>query len=222
KTWKVWTKSQRFLFYRVFIQKLLFMRIANRIKLRYIIILFSLGILCLILWNTYQLFQTFKQEERLKMEIWAKAQKGLHMVDENEPVDVEFQRFVLSQNTTIPIAMVTPEGVVEMANVDEKIMEDDEIKEQLLNQLKAQNPPIEVEHPNGSIYIYYGNSSLVNKLKYYPMALISILILFGGLVYSYFRTNRISAENRLWAGMAKETAHQIGTPLSSLLGWIEL
>ncbi|HLV46859.1 MAG TPA: HAMP domain-containing sensor histidine kinase [Flavobacterium sp.] len=196
------------------------MRIANRIKLRYIIILFSLGILCLILWNTYQLFQTFKQEERVKMEIWAKAYKGINLADEH--TDVEFQTFVISQNTTIPIAMVNPQGVVEMANVDEKIMEDDELKERFLNQLKAQNPPIEVDHPDGTIYIYYGNSSLVNKLKYYPLALISILILFGGLVYSYFRTNRISAENRLWAGMAKETAHQIGTPLSSLLGWIEL
>src|SRR5690606_12146631 len=175
------------------------MRIANRIKLRYIIILFSLGILCLILWNTYQLFQTFKQEERVKMEIWAKAYKGINLADEH--TDVEFQTFVISQNTTIPIAMVNPQGVVEMANVDEKIMEDDELKERFLNQLKAQNPPIEVDHPDGTIYIYYGNSSLVNKLKYYPLALISILILFGGLVYSYFRTNRISAENRLWAGM---------------------
>src|SRR5690606_6228262 len=146
--------------------------------------------------------------------------KGINLADEH--TDVEFQTFVISQNTTIPIAMVNPQGVVEMANVDEKIMEDDELKERFLNQLKAQNPPIEVDHPDGTIYIYYGNSSLVNKLKYYPLALISILILFGGLVYSYFRTNRISAENRLWAGMAKETAHQIGTPLSSLLGWIEL
>src|SRR5690606_21933014 len=120
-----------FLFYRVFIQKLLFMRIANRIKLRYIIILFSLGILCLILWNTYQLFQTFKQEERVKMEIWAKAYKGINLADEH--TDVEFQTFVISQNTTIPIAMVNPQGVVEMANVDEKIMEDDELKERFLN-----------------------------------------------------------------------------------------
>ena len=196
------------------------MRIANWIKLRYIIILFSLGILCLILWNTYQLFQTFKQEERVKMEIWAKAYKGINLADEH--TDVEFQAFVISQNTTIPIAMVNPQGVVEMANVEEETIENSERKERYLNQLKAQNPPIEVDHPDGTIYIYYGNSSLVNKLKYYPLALISILILFGGLVYSYFRTNRISAENRLWAGMAKETAHQIGTPLSSLLGWIEL
>lgn len=198
------------------------MRLTNRIKLRYIIILFSLGILCLILWNTYQLFQTFKQEERVKMEIWANAQKGVNMVGENDNVDLDLNYLVITQNTTIPIAMINPNGIIEMANVDEKITEDTKLKERFVSQLKAQNSPIEISHPSGTFYIYYGNSSLVNKLKYYPLALISILILFGGLVYSYFRTNRISAENRLWAGMAKETAHQIGTPLSSLLGWIEL
>lgn len=199
------------------------MRLTNRIKLRYIIILFSLGILCLILWNTYQLFQTFKQEERVKMEIWANAYNGINTADENDNIDLGLNNFVITQNTTIPIAMINPEGIIEkVANVDEKITEDTKLKEKFVSQLKAQNPPIEISHPSGTFYIYYGNSSLVNKLKYYPLALISILILFGGLVYSYFRTNRISAENRLWAGMAKETAHQIGTPLSSLLGWIEL
>lgn len=199
------------------------MKLINNTKLRYTIILLSLGILCLILWNTYQLFQTFKQEERVKMEIWANAYNGINTADENDNIDLSLNNFVITQNTTIPIAMINPEGIIEeVANVDEKITENTKLKERFVSQLKAQNPPIEISHPSGTFYIYYGNSSLVNKLKYYPLALISILILFGGLVYSYFRTNRISAENRLWAGMAKETAHQIGTPLSSLLGWIEL
>ncbi len=196
------------------------MRLSNSIKLRYIIIFFSLGILCLILWNTYQLFQTFKQEERIKMEIWAKAQKSINLADAN--VDLDLSVFVLSKNSTIPIVIVDPSGGVSSANIDEKIAEDPALIKQFIHKLEAQNQPIEFDHPNGTFYVYYGNSSLVDKLKYYPLALISILMLFGGLVYSYFRTNRISAENRLWAGMAKETAHQIGTPLSSLLGWVEL
>lgn len=196
------------------------MKLINSTKLRYTIILLSLGILCLILWNTYQLFQRFKEEERTKMEIWAKAYNGINLADEH--TDLELNRFVLSQNTTIPIAMVNSKGEVEMANVEDKVVNDSLLKKQFFQLLKAQNTPIEVDHPDGTFYLYYGNSSLINKLKYYPLALISILILFGGLVYSYFRTNRISAENRLWAGMAKETAHQIGTPLSSLLGWIEI
>ncbi len=70
--------------------------------------------------------------------------------------------------------------------------------------------------------LYYGDSPLLVKLQYYPLALLLILLLFGGLLYFFFQTSKASEQNRLWAGMAKETAHQIGTPLSSLMGWITL
>jgi two-component system, sporulation sensor kinase D len=62
----------------------------------------------------------------------------------------------------------------------------------------------------------------LNKLKYYPIALLLIIVLFGGLVYNFYRSTKMATQNKLWAGMAKETAHQIGTPLSSLIGWLEI
>ena len=62
-----------------------------------------------------------------------------------------------------------------------------------------------------------GNSEILNKLKYYPLALLLIIFLFGAVIFFFFKTNKVSEQNKLWAGMAKETAHQIGTPLSSLL-----
>jgi signal transduction histidine kinase len=70
--------------------------------------------------------------------------------------------------------------------------------------------------------IYYGNSELLNKLKYYPMALLLIIFLFGAVAFFFYRSTKIAEQNRLWTGMAKETAHQIGTPLSSLVGWTEI
>ncbi|MEK9782096.1 MAG: histidine kinase dimerization/phospho-acceptor domain-containing protein, partial [Flavobacteriales bacterium] len=70
--------------------------------------------------------------------------------------------------------------------------------------------------------LYYGDSATLTKLQYYPLALLLIIFLFGTVVYFVFKTNQIASQNRLWAGMAKETAHQIGTPLSSLIGWIAL
>src|SRR5690606_32610663 len=70
--------------------------------------------------------------------------------------------------------------------------------------------------------LYYGNSPLLNKLKYYPIALLLIIILFGAVVYNFYKATKMSTQNKLWAGMAKETAHQIGTPLSSLIGWLEI
>ena len=70
--------------------------------------------------------------------------------------------------------------------------------------------------------LYYGNSPLINKLKYYPLALILIIVLFSAVVYFFYRSSKNAAQNKLWTGMAKETAHQIGTPLSSLIGWTEI
>ncbi|MBT8296399.1 MAG: HAMP domain-containing histidine kinase, partial [Gramella sp.] len=71
-------------------------------------------------------------------------------------------------------------------------------------------------------YLYYGNSPALNKLKYYPIGLTLIGFLFIGVVYFFYTTTKNSEQNKLWAGMAKETAHQIGTPLSSLIGWTEI
>ena len=92
--------------------------------------------------------------------------------------------------------------------------------------MKNQNKPIIVSYKDNeaiiNLYIYYRDSDLLTKLKYYPVALILILILFASVIYLFFKSNKVAEQNKLWTGMAKETAHQIGTPLSSLLGWIEI
>ncbi|MBQ0739869.1 sensor histidine kinase, partial [Aquimarina celericrescens] len=74
----------------------------------------------------------------------------------------------------------------------------------------------------GKQYLYYGDSSILTKIKYYPFILLLIIFLLLGLIYLYYVTAKNSEKNKLWAGMAKETAHQIGTPLSSLVGWMEI
>lgn len=195
--------------------------VRKSIYTRWFLGFFSFLILGLILWNTYLLFQTFKEEERIKMEIWAEANK---IINESElDANIDFPSDILIKNTTIPGILTTEnDSIISHFNLPSEAEADLKLQQKILNDLKTQNLPIEILHPDEVQYVYYGNSSLVTKLKYYPMALVAILSLFGMLVYSYFRTSRISSENKLWAGMAKETAHQIGTPLSSLLGWIEL
>ncbi|MBA5792992.1 HAMP domain-containing histidine kinase [Flavobacterium sp. xlx-214] len=189
---------------------------------RWFILLFSLGILILILWNTYLLFQTFKHEERVKMEIWAEANKKISDVSDLD-ADIELPSNILIKNTTIPVVLTTNnDSIITVSNVPEEAFENKVLQYKILADLQKQNQPIEIKHPSGNQLVYYGNSSLITKLKYYPIALVAILVLFGLLVYSYFRASKMSSENKLWAGMAKETAHQIGTPLSSLMGWIEL
>jgi len=92
-----------------------------------------------------------------------------------------------------------------------------------LSGLKNENDPIIIEYVPGKFQkIYYGDSELLKKLKYYPIALLLIIILFAALVYNFYKSTKMATQNKLWAGMAKETAHQIGTPLTSLVGWVEI
>jgi two-component system, sporulation sensor kinase D len=193
---------------------------------RWFIIFTSFLIIVLIVWNTYFLFQTFKDEERAKMELWAQSLVTLNNADP-ETDDVELPRRIITTNTTIPIIVTDiqngKEIIINNANIPEEVIKDTVQLGEVLRKIKAENTPIKMEITKNKYHtIYYGNSSLLNQLKYYPIALLLIIVLFGTVVYIFFKANRMAAQNRLWAGMAKETAHQIGTPLSSLLGWIEI
>lgn len=194
----------------------------NRNTTRWIIICASFIIVTLILWNTFTFFQIFKNEERLKMQVWASAQKSLLKADlEND--NIELNQEILSGNKTIPLILTEKNAIINQTNIDESIIKDSIKLNELWQQLKKENEPIKIEYDKGKFqYIYYGNSSLINKLKYYPIALLLIIFLFGTVVYNFYRSTKMATQNKLWAGMAKETAHQIGTPLSSLIGWLEI
>lgn len=188
---------------------------------RWIIIAASFVIVVLILWNTYIFFQIFKNEERSKMELWASAQKSLLNADET--TDIEFLWNITSNNKNIPIILTENDTVINSANIDEIVLTDRAVAKEYIARFSKENEVIVIEYVPGSYqYLYYGNSSLLNRLKYYPIALVLIIVLFGFVVYNFYRSTKIATENKLWAGMAKETAHQIGTPLSSLIGWLEI
>ena len=189
---------------------------------RWFIIIASFFIVILILWNTYNFFQIFKNEERAKMEFWASAQKTLANANEHTDVELPFQ--IITNNTTIPIFITdSKENIIDFNNIDEEISKDSVALNKYFNSIKNDNQPIKMERSNNKYQlVYYGNSPLLNKLKYYPVALLLIIILFGAVVYNFYRATKMATQNKLWAGMAKETAHQIGTPLSSLIGWLEI
>ncbi|MCK0161472.1 sensor histidine kinase [Allomuricauda sp. F6463D] len=179
-------------------------------------------IVSLILWNTNSFFRQFKEEERLKMEIWATAQ--LELIQSS--VDQELGNLtlkVLGNNTSTPMILVNEEGSYKTHNISEDKMADSLYILKKITQFKSENEPIQIIQEEELLEtLYYGNSEVLNRLKYYPLALLLIIFLFGAVIFFFFRTNKASEQNKLWAGMAKETAHQIGTPLTSLLGWNEL
>ena len=189
---------------------------------RWFIIVSSFFIVVLILWNTYNFFQIFKNEERAKMEFWASAQKTL--ANANEFTDIELPFQIIQNNTTIPMIVTdSKDSIISHNNIEDAIANDTAALKKYFNSIKNDNQPIKMQLSEKSYQlVYYGNSPLLNKLKYYPVALLLIIILFGAVVYNFYRATKMATQNKLWAGMAKETAHQIGTPLSSLIGWLEI
>ncbi|KGL62741.1 two-component system sensor histidine kinase [Polaribacter sp. Hel1_85] len=156
------------------------------------------------------------------MEILAAAQKELGNNDDlNANVDLPLK--ILENNSNIPLISVDENGLMESQNLDSLKSLDPKYLEAQLIKMKAENEPIEVSYKGkNKKLIYYRNSDLLNKLTYYPVALILILFLFLSVIYMFYNSNKVAETNKLWTGMAKETAHQIGTPLSSLLGWIAI
>lgn len=195
----------------------------NRNKLlNWGLIITSLIIVILILWNTYSFFQKYRREERVKMEILAAAYKRLNNPDLD--ADTSLELAILESNTSIPMIVTYEDGSISLdKNLNEsKKKRSPEYLQKQLAIMKAQNKPILVENNNVKQYIYYKDSRVLTNLKYYPIALVFILLLFAFIIYLFSRSNKIASQNQLWTGMAKETAHQIGTPLTSLLGWIAI
>ncbi|RKR15088.1 histidine kinase/DNA gyrase B/HSP90-like ATPase [Maribacter vaceletii] len=187
-----------------------------------VLLAIAFGIVSLILWNTNSFFKKFKEEERLKMEIWATAQSELLQSSENMDLG-NLTIKVLQNNSSSPMILENKDGSIRVNNMPNKKIEDSLYIRKKIIQFQNENIPISIDQQGEHLAtLYYGNSDVLNKLKYYPIALLLIIILFGAVIFFFFKTNKASEQNKLWAGMAKETAHQIGTPLSSLLGWNEL
>tara|TARA_R110002124_G_scaffold120895_6_gene279052 strand:+ start:109887 stop:111044 length:1158 start_codon:yes stop_codon:yes gene_type:complete len=189
---------------------------------RWLFIIVSIIIVSLILWNTYVFFNQLKENERSKMQLWATAQTEFQKEDLNEGNEIVLQ--VLQSNTTTPMMVYSyNEDRYDARNIPENQWNTPEKIEKLILKFSSEYKPIDVSYKDEVLQtIYYGNSPIINKLKYYPAVLILILFLFITAIYFFNKTAKSAEQNRLWAGMAKETAHQIGTPLSSLVGWTEI
>ena len=189
-------------------------------------LIFAFILVILILWNTNALFDSLSLQERSKMELWAMAQK--EYIKNPSLSNLTFE--VLQRSGTNPIIQVDEfDKIIEIRNIDWDNKKQDSIQlYNLLYEIKKENDPIIIQYKNdqGELVInqklYYGNSSILKKLQYYPLALLLIIFLFGTVLYFVLKTSRVAEQNRLWAAMAKETAHQLGTPLSSMMGWISL
>lgn len=174
------------------------------------------------LWYTNKLVKNLSEEERKKIQLWAEATKKLADINDDY-TDLSFLSNVISNNTTIPVILMNnKEEMVSYRNLDSLASLNDEyIKEQMAI-MKSQHEPIEISLIGGNKnYILYKDSILLVKLRYYPYFQLAVIALFLVVSYLAFSSSRKAEQNQVWVGMAKETAHQLGTPLSSLIAWLE-
>ncbi|MFO8130179.1 MAG: HAMP domain-containing sensor histidine kinase [Bacteroidales bacterium] len=132
---------------------------------------------------------------------------------------------VARNSASVPVIITdsSRRNVIEYGNIDTLKIRDTAYVQQIVHEMEQENPPIEIElGERGVKYIFYKNSPLLLRLMYYPYIQFGVIGLFLILAYIMFDTARRSEQNQVWVGMSKETAHQLGTPLSSMMAWIEL
>ncbi len=136
-----------------------------------------------------------------------------------------FMSEITANSSNVPVIVTdsTQTNILQFGNLNDVRMSNPTYANKMLQEMKNQNEPIEINFPEqGRAYIFYKNSNLLTKMKWFPVAQILVISFFLFIAYLLFSASRRSEQNRVWAGMAKETAHQIGTPLSSILAWVEL
>lgn len=167
--------------------------------------------------------EELKEEESVKISNYAKTLELLNTETDIPPKTQFFLVQLIEQNTSIPVILVDEKGnYIDSKNVSKKIISDSLKLKEELNEMAESYYPILIKLPFGNQYVYYKNSVLLTQLGYYPFVLIILVTLFVWFTYWYFKTVKKTEQSLLWAGMAKETAHQIGTPLSSIMGWLEI
>src|SRR6476661_449567 len=177
-----------------------------------------------IIYSQY-LAKKIAREERMKVEEWVEA--GKLLVNDRTGMSDKLVGIIITQNRSIPI-IVTDEkdNILDHVNLDStEIARDTNYLREKLKSFRSKNEPIEwTNQTNASEknYYYYGNTALLNQVRYYPLVQLLIVGLFITITLITLTTSFRSTQNQVWAGMAKETAHQLGTPLSSLQGWVEM
>lgn len=174
------------------------------------------------IWYSNRLVRQLEEEEAERIQIWAEATRLL--VSPEYEGDVDFLLNVVQQNNTIPVILTDESGKVSAyRNLNPDKNWDENLFSIEIAKMKDQNPPIVVEYLEGKrLYIYYENSIILNRLQFFPLIQLLAVAVFLILSYVSFSYSRRSEQDRVWVGMSKETAHQLGTPISSLMAWVEL
>jgi len=174
------------------------------------------------LYYTNQLASKLADEEKKKVEELAAALKTLVMSKNDQ--ETAFASTIITQNTTIPLIVTdAKQGIIDSRNIDtaKSLNPKNAVAEKLV-EFKRLHTPIPANYGTGINYVYYGESFLLTQLRYFPYVQLAIIGIFLVVVVIALTVANRSLQNQVWVGLSKETAHQLGTPLSSIEAWLEL
>uniref|UniRef100_UPI003216647E sensor histidine kinase n=1 Tax=uncultured Draconibacterium sp. TaxID=1573823 RepID=UPI003216647E len=196
----------------------------RRVKILLLIVAVLIGVASLLYTNW--LTKKMAIEERNKVELWAKAIK---QISDTKDLGSEYLNFLMEvtsadKNTTIPIIVVNEDGTINsVLNIHYTKARKEEILQKELSKMKDRVQPIRIDlSENDYQLLYYSESSILRNLRLYPLVQLFVIVIFIIVAYFAFNATNQAEQNQVWVGMSKETAHQLGTPISSLMAWIEL
>jgi len=171
---------------------------------------------------TQFLVRSLKSEERKKVEMWAEATRLINSADSTQNLD--FLLTIIQNNNTVPVILTDGhDNIVGTRNLGQAKTDDPGFMRAKIEKMKSDNEPIIIDLGNGfTNRIYYKDSIILSQLMYYPFIQLGFIILFILASYLALSSSRKAEQNRVWVGMSKETAHQLGTPTTSMSGWIEI
>lgn len=194
-------------------------QLSQHFKLIFIIV--GAAIILISTLFTNKLAGELAREEKKKIELWAEATRQFILSTENTNLD--FLLRILEENTTIPVIVVDDkDNLLHSRNVTEPALDVEDFYKREILRLKHKNPAITVDLGDTKQFIYYDDSRLLKQLYYYPYIQLAVIFVFMLISFLAFSSTKKAEQNKVWVGLSKETAHQLGTPISSLLAWVDL
>lgn len=199
-----------------------------------IFLIAAIAVVATFLYVSTGLVHDLSVQERERMQIWADATREIVApANPDNTIDIDFLLRIIQSNTTIPVLLTDNEGnILQYRNFSLPVPEpedgsaapaNEEYLRKKLHYLSSSTNVIEIDMGEGAVqYLYYEDSTLLKRLQFYPYAVLGVMIAFVLVVYFAMLSTKRAEQNKVWVGLSKETAHQLGTPISSLMAWMEL
>lgn len=193
----------------------------SRQRLKYVFIFIAMIIAVVSVYVSDVFIRDLAHEERQKIELWYEAMLNFAKADSTQDMTLNFK--IMQGNTTIPVIRVSHDGtVLDMNNITLPERNQEGFKQKKIQELKARKKPIVYAlDDQTNEYVYYDDSIILKRLALYPYAQLAVIFIFMLIAFLALSSTKKAEQNKVWVGLSKETAHQLGTPISSLVAWVE-